>query len=177
MSKKRQRNCKPWQTRGFFILSMLSILVISGAIVATVLLYGGKDENIIIADSVWLDENIWRVQSYKQRKDGKYDVRLLDIQTAYESSFEELCETYRTTPYSAFNSYNVRDGVGCQGMVCYIASWCDRNAYEYSVAWTPTHVWIYVEYGDIWYKFDFASSGATLSEVMQRDVQKGMVLE
>ena len=177
MSKKQRKSSKLWQTRGFFIFSTLGILVISGVMVGYHLLSNTVIEEHIVADESWMNENIWRVSSYKQRKNGKYDVYLLDVQPAVEREFEELQEVFHSTRYSTFNSYNLADGVNCQGMVCYIADWCERNLCEYSVAWNTTHVWIFVRYNNEWHKFNFDVHGAIEEIVAPKDVEKGMVIE
>lgn len=124
-----------------------------------------------------MNENIWRVESYKPRRNGKYDVYLLNVEPALELSFGELQSTFKSTKYNSFNSYSLEDGVNCQGMVCYLASWCERYYYEYSVAWTRMHTLIYIKYDGTWYKFDFDVDGSTIEEVAPKYVQKGMVEE
>lgn len=164
----------------------------------------GKDDPLhdVVAES-WLAENVWRVQSFKQLKNGDYDIYYLDIQQPTEATFEDLLYTVEHVEYSSFNSYNLSDGVNCQGMVDYIANWCDINYYPYSVAWTATHVFIYVlnvrEASDLstdssidsstnseasasagasngqWYYIDFDISGTTIQKVEEKDVLKGRV--
>lgn len=136
---------------------------------------GLRGDKPLIRDTDWLNEYIWQVKSYKPLKNGKYEVRLVEVQPAYDRDLEQLCETFVSTTYSSFNAYYLKDGVGCQGMACYIADWCERNAYPYSVAWSTTHVWIYVEYDSQWYLFDFGPKGPVFKEVGRNEVQKGLV--
>lgn len=152
-------------------------MVISVVIFGVWLLLKPKDLFHIVVEESWLEENIWQVQSYKQLRDGRYDVYLLKIEDALDPTFDQLKRTFNTTSYTSYNSYWLYDGVNCQGMTVYIADWCERNLYEYSVAWTRTHTWIYVRYDGVWYKFDFDMDHQKIEEVMPKDVEKGMVTE
>lgn len=177
MSKKRQKHSKRWLTRGFFIYSTLIILVISVATFGIWLLMRTPVPSNVVEDAAWLEENIWRVESYKQKWNGKYDIHLLRIEPALNPSFDELQLTFRDTEYSAFNSYYLAEGVNCQGMTVYLADWCERFAYEYSVAWTAMHTYIFIKYDGAWYKFDFDVGESSVEEVAAKYVQKGMVTE
>lgn len=146
MSKKRQKRSKPWLTREFFISSTLIILVISGVLFGAWLLLREPNPNHIVEDAEWLEQNIWRVQSYREKRNGKFDIYLLAVEPPHERSFEELEATFLTSEYSSFNSYYLQEGVNCQGMVCYLASWCERYHYEYSVAWNRVHTLIYIKH-------------------------------
>ncbi len=156
---------------------MLIILVISVVVFGAWLLLTPKDPNHIKVDKAWMEENIWRVQSYKALKNGQFDVYLLDVQTATDADFDALQCTFNNTPYTSYNSYWLADGVNCQGMTVYIADWCERNFCEYAVAWTRTHTLIYVKYNAVWYKFDFDSQSTSIEEVLAKDVAKGMITE
>lgn len=177
MSKRRRKSSKRWLTREFFISSTLIILVISGVVFGAWLLLRPKDPNHMVVEEQWLSDNIWRVQSYKPLRNGKYDIYLLDVETAYDQDFDALRRTFNSTPYTSYNSYWLLDGVNCQGMTVYIADWCERNLFEYSVAWTRTHTWIYVSYDNVWYKFDFDMDDSSIEEVMAKDVEKGMIVQ
>lgn len=156
---------------------MLVILVISGAVFGAWLLVREPDSSNLVADADWMNENIWRVESYKPRKDGNYNVHLLQVEPAINPSFDELRATFSGTKYNSFNSYYLEDGVNCQGMVCYLANWCERYHCEYSVSWTKMHTLIYIKVNGSWYKFNFDVDGATIEEVLAKDVQKGMISE
>lgn len=153
------------------------MLVISGVVFGAWLLLKPQDPSHVVMDDVWLSENIWKVESYKQLRDGRYDIYLLEIEPALERTFDDLQHTFNTTPYSSFNSYHLADGVNCQGMTCYLASWCERNAFNYSVAWTRSHTVTFIKYDGSWYKFDFDVQGSTIEPVAAKDVMKGMIVE
>lgn len=176
MSKKRKRHSKRWQTRELFISSTLVILVISVVMFcAWLLIFKENDESHITASLEWLEENIWRVESYKEKKNGEYDIYLLEVQPGDEADFDKLVYNFTYAPYSVFNSYYLANGVNCQGMTVHLADWCERHGYEYNVAWTATHTFIFINYDMVWYKFDFDSDGAEMTEVPLAEVQKGFV--
>lgn len=155
---------------------MLIILVISVVFTCVYLLvFKEKDNNHIVVDFEWLQENIWRAEGYRERKDGKYDVYLLEVQPGDEDTYERLCYNFTYAPYSYFNSYYLAEGVNCQGMTVHLADWCERNGIEYNVAWTSTHTLTYIKYDGKWYRFNFDSGGAEISEVPLAEVQKGYV--
>lgn len=151
------------------------MLVISGVLFGGWLLLRGKDPSHISATEEWMMENIWRVESFKQKKNGTYDTYLLEIEPAMESSFSELRNTFGVTEYNNINHYYLSEGVNCQGMTVYLADWCERNRVEYAVSWTTIHTFIYIRYGGVWYKFNFDAEGSSVSEVASSEVQKGMI--
>ena len=73
---------------------MLIMLVISGVIFgAWLLLFKESDPSHIQVEEEWLVENIWRVESYMNMDDGRYDVYLLEVQSPVETTFEDLERT------------------------------------------------------------------------------------
>ncbi len=155
---------------------MLIILVISVAFVSIYLLvFREKDESHMKVDRAWLEENIWQVESYKEMRNGKYDIYLLEVQPGDEDSWDKLCYNFTYAPYTFLNHYYLAEGVNCQGMVVHLADWCERNEHEYSVAWTSTHTFIFIKHDAQWYKFDFDTQGASMTEIEAADVKKGMI--
>ncbi len=153
---------------------MLIILVISGVLFGAWMLLRPEDPSHLRENADWLNENIWRVASYKKLRNDTYDIYLLEVEPAMEESFEDLKYTFEHTSYSSFNSYHLGDGVNCQGMTVYLASWCERNYCEYSVAWTTAHTLIYIRYDGTWYEFNFDEYTKTITEVLPGDVKKGL---
>lgn len=115
--------------------------------------------------SRWLGENLYRVSTYTELTNGNYVVYLLSIEPSNEETFEELCETFRTTPYSRINSYNLVDGVNCQGMTCYIVDWCQKHQCTYKIGYTPSHTYITVCVDGRWYLMSFTAFNSTIAEV------------
>lgn len=108
-----------------------------------------------IVTEEWLAYNLYRVDSYVDRKDGTYMVFLLDIEPSKEETFEELKDTFYSTPYSTINSYHIADGIDCRGMTSYIAGWCQDHNRPYKISYTPSHTYITVQEEGKWYEFNF----------------------
>ncbi len=178
MSRKRRKSSKGWRTRRFYIYSTLTILVIS-AVAFGLWMFVFRDDgpDHVTVDRAWLEENIWRVESYKEKSNGLYDTYLLEVQPGDEDTWEKLCYNFTYTPYTALNSYYLANGVNCQGMTVHLADWCERHGYEYSVAWTRTHTSIYIRYDAQWYLFNFDQANREIKEVSGADVQKGMITQ
>lgn len=142
---------------------------------AWLLIFKEDDPYHLVAEQEWMEENIWRVESYKKLKNGKYDVQLLKVQPGDESTWELLCYNFDYAPYSFLTSYYLANGVNCQSMTVHLADWCERHGCEYNVAWTSTHTLIYIKYDREWYRFDFDSDEAKREQVSLSEVQKGFV--
>lgn len=156
---------------------MLIMLVISGVLFGGWLLFRDKDPSHVTVDEVWMTENIWRVESFKQNRNGSYDTYLLEVEPAMETSFREVLETFNATEYNNINHYYLAEGVNCQGMTVYLADWCERNRIEYAVSWTTIHTFIYIRYEGVWYKFDFDVGKSSVTEVHSSEVKKGMITQ
>lgn len=109
-------------------------------------------------DDIWISQNLFRVESYESSGEGIYDVTLVNIEPAKVFSFDVLRQIFMSVSYSDYNNYALVNGVNCQGMVNYIADWCDRNEHTYAVEYYEEHVAIRVLHDNIWYRFDFTRS-------------------
>ena len=116
-------------------------------------------------DKKWVGENLYRVSTYRELPNGNYVVYLLSVEPSTEKTFEELCRTFKHTPYSSINSYRLEDGVNCQGMVCYIVDWCKKNDCVYKIGYTHAHTYIDVCVDSQWYRMSFTYSNAELYEI------------
>lgn len=151
---------------GSFLVISLSLLCIqTGSNVAesSAALSSQNIESVRVSKD-WINENLYRVEFYLDNGDGIYDVYLLNVEEPKEETFEELKQTFITTPYSNYNSFHLADGVNCQGMVCYVARWCELNNVDFEVQYTPVHTYIIVDYQGGSYKFDFTKE-PTITEV------------
>lgn len=113
-----------------------------------------ETELTIVVDADWMLENLYRVDTYTECELG-YEVSLIKIEKAKRCSFDDMVAKFMSTPYNITNNYYLKDGVNCQGMVCYLADWCSKMKYPFSVNYTSSHVYIIVEYEGCNYKFDF----------------------
>lgn len=114
-----------------------------------------EESNALVVDAAWLANNLYKVQIYKENEDGTFNVVLLEVEPSKGETFEELQTLFYSTPYSLINSYNLADGVNCQGMVCYLADWCQKAGVEYTIGYSSTHVVISIPNDGEWYKFSF----------------------
>lgn len=113
------------------------------------------EQTIEVHDEEWLNQNLYKVESYTKNEDGLYTVALVNVQGAEDMSFDDLRREFYSTPYSEDNHFDIHSGVNCQGMVCYIADWCQKNAHEFAVEYFTDHVIISVLHRDKWYRFNF----------------------
>lgn len=127
-------------------------------------MYKQGEDNTLVVDAAWLANNLYKVQVYKENGDGTYNVVLLEVEPSKGETFEELKSLFYSTPYSLINSYDLVDGVNCQGMVCYLADWARKAGLEYTIGYTATHVTITIHYEQGWYKFSFTEQ-PTITEV------------
>lgn len=115
-----------------------------------------SSENLpITVTREWLSANLYKVRSYAETQEGKYLVELLDIQEPEPDTWEELKVRFMDTKYSVENHYSLQDGVNCQGMVCYLAGWCEENSVPFAVDYAKRHVAIRIMHEDTWYRFNF----------------------
>ena len=151
---------------GSFLVISLSLLCIQAGLRVAKPSDVTSDQNVeaMRVNEDWVNENLYRVEFYLDNGDGTYDVYLLSVEEPEEETFDELKQTFITTPYSNYNSFHLADGVNCQGMVCYIARWCELNNVDFEVQYTPVHTYIIVDYQDASYKFDFTKE-PTITEV------------
>lgn len=117
----------------------------------------------------WVNANLYRVDTFRERRDGAYDVTLLSVEEPGNWTFEELCALFESTPYTLGNSYLLKDGVNCQGMTFYIVKWCRAQNVEYRLHYMPRHITIDVHQGDYWYTFSFAQE----KEITIKDYEGG----
>lgn len=114
------------------------------------------NKDVFVVTDDWLGLNLYRVQTYKPGdEEGKYVVSLIEVESPRKESFDSLTELFMETPLTLINNYNLAEGVNCQGMTCYLASWCRQTGHVYKVDYTATHTNITIEYQGDWYKFDF----------------------
>ena len=104
----------------------------------------------------WLNANLYRVSSYHENSDGTFDVQMLDITGPEVTDWDELVEVFKSTPYTDENNYTLEAGVNCQGMVLFLADWCEKNDHTYEVRYQPRHVSIVITHRDIRYLFSFS---------------------
>lgn len=110
----------------------------------------------------WIEQNLYKVESYQEQEDGKYKVTLLNIEHPKESNLDDLVRTFRATPFSEENHYFLDEGVNCQGMVYYISLWCVDNGIPYKVKYYSDHVVIEVSYDGREYLFNFTGKSEVI---------------
>lgn len=123
------------------------------------------DRDVYTVTEDWLGMNLYRVSTYaKLEEPNQYKVTLLRVEAPKGESFDELQQTFYATPLTLYNSLTLAEGVNCQGMTCYIASWCVQNGYVYTINYTTRHTNITVEYKGEWYTFDFTDNRTITKE-------------
>lgn len=176
-SKKPQtRKSSTSSTRSSLVIKIVAVALLFTAVTVGAALYLLRPANIdwpnqeyldawkessskgpFIRNEAWLNENLYKVSSYKKLDGGLYSVYLLMVEDPPECSFEELCEIFNNATFAMDNSYCLADGVNCQGMTYYIVKWCQKTNTEYAVDYYSTHVNVSVFVGGSWYLMDFNS--------------------
>lgn len=140
------------------IIVSVSFIMVSSTVICVMFEHKDVAPNVLfVSDINWFDDNLYRVDTYKE-VNGGYAVTLLQVEPSADQTFSELCETFKNTKYSIYNSYFLSDGVNCQGMAVYIADWCKRNGLDFELEYTMQHVSIIVSVDDVRYKFNFTEN-------------------